>query len=205
MSVLNALVNYTRSAYAHRRPGNFCHTASSPAPQSPASVSGLPTSTSSGKDIVKFHAVYWPAMPRRWAALPKQILVHGWWQRMAARSQRAPANVVDPICGHQRMGRGCLALLCSARMDIGPDGTGRMPASAHVISGTRQRSGKFGNRSLSMLKRYRNGIVPVRSNELAADAAKAADETRALFKQSQLQAALQKHLGPGEPREQVRG
>ena len=42
-----------------------------------------------------------------------------------------------------------------------------------------------------MLKRYRNGVVPVRSNELAADADKAADETRALFKQSQLQAALQ--------------
>jgi len=33
-------------------------------------------------------------------------------------------------------------------------------------------------------------VVPARSNELAADAAKAADETRALFKQSQLQAAL---------------
>ena len=55
--------------------------------------------------------------------------------------------------------------------------------------------GNLVNRSLSMLKRYRNGIVPARSNELAADAAKAADETRALFKQSQLQAALQSIWG----------
>jgi methionyl-tRNA synthetase len=46
-----------------------------------------------------------------------------------------------------------------------------------------------------MLKRYRNGIVPARSNELAADAAKAADETRALLKQSQLQSALQSIWG----------
>ena len=46
-----------------------------------------------------------------------------------------------------------------------------------------------------MLKRYRDGVVPARSNELAADAAKAADETRALLKQSQLQSALQSIWG----------
>ena len=55
--------------------------------------------------------------------------------------------------------------------------------------------GNLVNRSLSMLKRYRNGVVPPRSNELAADAARAADETRALFKQSQLQSALQSIWG----------
>jgi methionyl-tRNA synthetase len=42
-----------------------------------------------------------------------------------------------------------------------------------------------------MLKRYRNGVVPARHDELAASAAKAADETRALLKQNQLQGALQ--------------
>jgi methionyl-tRNA synthetase len=55
--------------------------------------------------------------------------------------------------------------------------------------------GNLVNRSLSMLKRYRNGIVPSPSNELSADAAKAADETRALLKQNQLQAALQSIWG----------
>ena len=42
-----------------------------------------------------------------------------------------------------------------------------------------------------MLKRYRQGVVPARHDELAADAARAADETRALLKQNQLQSALQ--------------
>jgi methionyl-tRNA synthetase len=46
-----------------------------------------------------------------------------------------------------------------------------------------------------MLKRYRQGVVPARSDELAAAAAKAADETRALLKQNQLQAALQSIWG----------
>jgi len=50
--------------------------------------------------------------------------------------------------------------------------------------------GNLVNRSLSMLKRYRQGVVPAKNNELAADAAKAADETRALLKLNQLQAAL---------------
>jgi methionyl-tRNA synthetase len=55
--------------------------------------------------------------------------------------------------------------------------------------------GNLVNRSLSMLKRYRNGIIPAQSDELAAFAAKAADETRALLKQNQLQAALQSIWG----------
>jgi len=46
-----------------------------------------------------------------------------------------------------------------------------------------------------MLKRYRNGIVPAKHDELAAAAAKAADETRALLKQNQLQSALQSIWG----------
>ena len=81
-------------------------------------------------------------------------------------------------------------------LDIGPDGNWtdagfRSRYQAELANGL----GNLVNRSLSMLKRYRNGIVPAKSNELAADAAKAADETRALFKQSQLQAALQSIWG----------
>src|SRR6185369_1593283 len=51
--------------------------------------------------------------------------------------------------------------------------------------------GNLVNRSLSMLKRYRNGVVPARSNELSPDAEKTVAETRSLFEQNQLQSALQ--------------
>jgi methionyl-tRNA synthetase len=51
--------------------------------------------------------------------------------------------------------------------------------------------GNLVNRSLSMLKRYRKGIVPGVSNELAAEAEKAIRETRALLEANQLQSALQ--------------
>ena len=46
-----------------------------------------------------------------------------------------------------------------------------------------------------MLKRYRNGVVPAKHDELSAAAAKAADETHALLKQNQLQSALQSIWG----------
>ena len=51
--------------------------------------------------------------------------------------------------------------------------------------------GNLVNRSLSMLKRYRNGVVPVRSDELSADAEKVIAETKSFLEQNELQKALQ--------------
>src|SRR5204863_5648062 len=51
--------------------------------------------------------------------------------------------------------------------------------------------GNLVNRSLSMLKRYRNGAVPARNTELSQDAEKVVADTRALLEQSHLQSALQ--------------
>src|SRR5207302_363378 len=50
-----------------------------------------------GKDIVKFHAVIWPIMLKAMGLpLPKQILVHGWWQRNGEKLSKSTGNVVDP-------------------------------------------------------------------------------------------------------------
>ena len=146
-----------------------------------------------GKDIVKFHAVYWPIMLKAMGLpLPKQILVHGWWQKDSARMSKSIGNVVDPVAIVHEWGVDALRFYVLRELDIGPDGNwtdasfqGRY--SAELANGL----GNLVNRSLSMLKRYRQGIVPGQSDELAAAAAQAAGETRALLKQNQLQAALQ--------------
>ena len=50
-----------------------------------------------GKDILRFHAIYWPAflmsldMP-----LPKHIAAHGWWTRNGEKMSKSKGNVVDP-------------------------------------------------------------------------------------------------------------
>jgi methionyl-tRNA synthetase len=146
-----------------------------------------------GKDILKFHAVYWPIMLKAMGLpLPKQILVHGWWQKDGAKIAKSTGNIVEPIAVINEWGLDAFRFYVLRELDIGPDGnwtdTGfRARYSAELANGL----GNLVNRSLSMLKRYRNGIVPAKSDELAADAARAADETRALLRQNQLQAALQ--------------
>ena len=150
-----------------------------------------------GKDILKFHAVYWPIMLKAMSLpLPKQILVHGWWQKDGAKISKSTGNIVEPIAVIDEWGLDAFRFYVLRELDIGPDGNWtdagfRSRYQAELANGL----GNLVNRSLSMLKRYRNGIVPAQSDELAADAAKAADETRALLKQNQLQAALQSIWG----------
>jgi methionyl-tRNA synthetase len=194
----DALVNYTSIAAAHGD-GTILSANKNLQPSTfnlqpslwPADIHVI------GKDIVKFHAVYWPIMLKAMGLpLPKQILVHGWWQKDGAKISKSTGNVVDPIAVINEWGLDAFRFYVLRELDIGPDGNWtdagfRSRYQAELANGL----GNLVNRSLSMLKRYRNGVVPARSNELAADAAKAADETRALFQQSQLQSALQSIWG----------
>jgi methionyl-tRNA synthetase len=176
----DALVNYASIAAAHPSLGLW-----------PADIQVI------GKDIVKFHAVFWPIMLKAMGLpLPKQVLVHGWWQKDGAKISKSTGNVVDPIAVIDEWGLDAFRFYVLRELDIGPDGNWtdagfRSRYQAELANGL----GNLVNRSLSMLKRYRNGVVPAKHDELAAAAAKAADETRALLKQNQLQAALQSIWG----------
>jgi methionyl-tRNA synthetase len=185
----DALVNYISIPAAHGDKSFFSQSSTLDSQLSlwPADVHVI------GKDILKFHAVYWPIMLKAMnLPLPKQILVHGWWQKDGAKISKSTGNVVDPIAVIDEWGLDAFRFYVLRELDIGPDGNWtdagfRARYSAELANGL----GNLVNRSLSMLKRYRNGIVPAKSDELAAFTAKAADETCALLKQNQLQGALQ--------------
>jgi methionyl-tRNA synthetase len=146
-----------------------------------------------GKDIIKFHAVYWPIMLKAMgAALPKQVLAHGWWQKDGEKMSKSTGNVVDPIAIIDEWGLDAFRFYVIRELDIGPDGNWtdagfKARYAAELANGL----GNLVNRSLSMLKRYRNGIVPPVSHELAAEAEKVIAQTRGLLLENQLQAALQ--------------
>jgi methionyl-tRNA synthetase len=146
-----------------------------------------------GKDIVKFHAVYWPIMLKAMGLpLPKQLLVHGWWQKDGAKMSKSTGNVVDPITVIDDWGVDAFRFYSLRELAIGPDGNWtdagfKARYQAELANGL----GNLVNRSLSMLKRYRNGVVPAVSKELAPDAEKAIAETRTLLAQNELQHALQ--------------
>ena len=146
-----------------------------------------------GKDIIKFHAIFWPIMLKAMELpLPKQILVHGFWEKNGEKMSKTTGNVVDPVAVIDEWGVDAFRFYVVRELDIGPDGNwtdGGFQArySAELANGL----GNLVNRSLSMLKRYRNGVVPAPANDLAQDAEKAIAQTRSLLEENQLQAALQ--------------
>ncbi|MSR43245.1 MAG: methionine--tRNA ligase [Pedosphaera sp.] len=146
-----------------------------------------------GKDILKFHAVYWPIMLKAAGLpLPKQLLVHGWWQKDGAKMSKSTGNVVDPVAVIEEWGVDAFRYYAVRELDIGPDGNWTAAGfqsrySAELANGL----GNLINRSLSMFKRYRNGIVPARHDDLAPDAAKAMRETVSNLREYELQGALQ--------------
>ena len=146
-----------------------------------------------GKDILKFHAVYWPIMLKAMGLpLPKQILAHGWWQKNGERMSKSTGNVVDPIGVIDEWGIDAFRFYVLRELDIGPDGNWtdngfQARYSAELANGL----GNLVNRSLSMLRRYRSGRVPAPSDELSPDARQAVSKTLALLEQTQLQDALQ--------------
>ena len=51
-----------------------------------------------GKDIIRFHAVYWPAfLMAAELPLPKKIFAHGWWTNEGNKISKSLGNVIDPF------------------------------------------------------------------------------------------------------------
>jgi methionyl-tRNA synthetase len=188
----DALVNYISIPAAHGDPV-ICSALGLPVkadhPKSlwPADVHVI------GKDIVKFHAVYWPIMLKAMGLpLPKTLLVHGWWQKDGEKMSKTTGNVVEPLKVIDEWGLDAFRYYVVRELDIGPDGNwtdagfqGRY--QAELANGL----GNLVNRSLSMLKRYRNGVVPAQSEELQGDTEKAVTEAKRLLTENQLQGALE--------------
>ena len=145
-----------------------------------------------GKDIVKFHAVYWPIMLRALGApLPKQLLVHGWWQKDGSKIAKSTGNIVDPVAVIREWGLDAFRYYVVRELAIGPDGNWTDAGfiaryNAELANGL----GNLLNRSVSMLNRYRQGVVPEISRELAPDAETAVRAAEAALRTNQLQDAL---------------
>ena len=145
-----------------------------------------------GKDILKFHAVYWPIMLRALGApLPSKLLTHGWWQKDGAKLSKSTGNVVDPLAVIEEWGLDAFRYYLVRELAIGPDGNWtdegfRVRYNAELANGL----GNLLNRSVNMLNRYRDGVVPPVSAELAPDADAVVRETVAHLEVHRLQDAL---------------
>ncbi|MCP5517673.1 MAG: methionine--tRNA ligase [Verrucomicrobiales bacterium] len=145
-----------------------------------------------GKDILKFHAVYWPIMLKAMGLpLPRQVLAHGWWQKDDERMSKTTGNVVDPIAVIEEWGLDAFRYYVTRELDIGPDGNWTDAGfAARYHAELANGLGNLVNRSLSMLNRYRQGIVPPPHDELRADVTSAVATVEGLLRGHSLQAAL---------------
>ena len=97
-----------------------------------------------GKDIVRFHAVYWPAF--LWSAgleLPKQVFGHGFLLARGEKMSKSLGNVVDPIELADRFGVDALRYFLLREVSFGQDGS--YSAEAIVTRCNAELANSFGN------------------------------------------------------------
>jgi len=145
-----------------------------------------------GKDIVKFHTVYWPIMLKAMGLpLPKQVLVHGWWQKDGQKMSKSTGNTIDPVAVIDEWGLDAFRYYMVRELAIGPDGNWtdagfQSRYNAELANGI----GNLLNRSLTMIKSYRGGVVPKGANALAAETADCRAKVIADYRANDLQDAL---------------
>ncbi len=187
----DALVNYITVPASHRDPALM--TALPQKAEGPETKLWPADLHVIGKDILKFHAVYWPIMLRVIGlTLPKTLLVHGWWQKDGQKISKSTGVIVDPIAIIEEWGLDAFRYYVVRELAIGPDGNWTDAGfAARYTAELANGLGNLVNRSLSMLKRYRNGVVPNPSPDLCEDASRAVRAVISHLKSYDLQGALQ--------------
>ena len=123
-----------------------------------------------GKDIVRFHAVYWPAfLMSAKLPLPKEVFAHGFLLNRGEKMSKSVGNVVDPMALAERFGVDPLRYFLLREVPFGQDGS--YSAEAIVARANAELANSFGNlaqRTLSMVHKNLGGVLPA-AGEATAD------------------------------------
>jgi methionyl-tRNA synthetase len=115
-----------------------------------------------GKDVVRFHAVYWPTfLMSAGIALPKEIYGHGFLLSRGEKMSKSVGNVVDPMVLSERFGVDALRYFLLREVPFGQDGS--YSAEAIVNRANAELANSFGNlaqRTLSMVFKNLGGVLP---------------------------------------------
>jgi methionyl-tRNA synthetase len=115
-----------------------------------------------GKDITRFHAIYWPAfLMSAKIAVPKQIVVHGFLFNRGEKMSKSVGNVIDPFTLAEHYGTDQLRYFFLREVPFGQDGNYSHEAIVQRINADLANDlGNLAQRSLSMIARNCEGRVP---------------------------------------------
>ncbi|MBO0733261.1 MAG: methionine--tRNA ligase [Methylocapsa sp.] len=124
-----------------------------------------------GKDITRFHAVYWPAfLISAKLALPRQIVVHGFLFNKGEKMSKSVGNVIDPLALARHYGSDQLRYFLLREVPFGQDGSYSHELIVNRITADLANDlGNLAQRCLAMVAKNCGGKVPAAGELSAAD------------------------------------
>jgi len=151
-----------------------------------------------GKDIIRFHAVYWPAfLMAAGLPVPKQVWAHGWFLIDAGKMSKSKGNVVQPRPIAQVLGMDALRYYMLRETVFGQDGNFSYDALVQRYNSDLANGlGNLTSRTLAMIEKYCDGVFPKGNNELAVSLAtwrvpERIQQVRSLYEQYQFTRVLE--------------
>jgi methionyl-tRNA synthetase len=115
-----------------------------------------------GKEILRFHTVYWPAflLAAGWP-LPRKVFAHGWLLFENDKMSKSRGNIVRPTPIAETMGVDALRYFLLREIVFGSDGSFSFDALVNRYNSDLANGlGNLASRTLNMIQQYRNGVPP---------------------------------------------
>ncbi|HWJ79281.1 MAG TPA: methionine--tRNA ligase [Niallia sp.] len=115
-----------------------------------------------GKEIVRFHTIYWPIMLMALdLPMPKKVFAHGWILMKDGKMSKSKGNVVNPVTLIDRYGLDALRYYLLREVPFGSDGVFTPEAFVERVNFDLANDlGNLLNRTVAMINKYFDGVIP---------------------------------------------
>jgi methionyl-tRNA synthetase len=126
-----------------------------------------------GKDILRFHTIYWPAfLMAAGMAPPQRVFAHGWWTNEGQKISKSLGNVIDPVALVAEFGLDPIRYFLLREVPFGQDGDFSRGALIGRNNGELANAlGNLANRTLSLIQRNCEARLPAPAARAPSDAA----------------------------------